>query len=54
MVAELSKLPLKELEARLGVSPDGLSKAKAQQRLEKYGFKELPETPIHCATIISE
>jgi H+-transporting ATPase len=36
-------LPLQELESRLGWSPDGLTHADAQHRLEHYGYNELPE-----------
>ena len=32
-----------EVEKRLGSSPDGLSRAEAQQRLEKYGPNEIAE-----------
>jgi H+-transporting ATPase len=39
----LKDLPLAEMQKQLSSSPDGLSKAEAQQRLEKYGYNELPE-----------
>ena len=40
-------LPLAELQARLGFSPDGLSQAEAQRRLAQYGYNELPEEKIN-------
>jgi H+-transporting ATPase len=39
----LKELPVEELLKRLAVSKDGLSRAEAQKRLEKYGYNELPE-----------
>ena len=41
--ADLSKLPIAEVEDALGVSADGLSATEAQARLSKYGYNELPE-----------
>jgi H+-transporting ATPase len=41
--SSLKDLPVEELLKRLAVSKDGLSKAEAQKRLEKYGYNELPE-----------
>jgi H+-transporting ATPase len=40
---QLKDLPVAELLKNLQSSPDGLSKAEAQQRLEKYGYNELAE-----------
>jgi H+-transporting ATPase len=40
---QLRDLPLAEMQKHLSSSPDGLSKAEAQRRLEKYGYNELPE-----------
>jgi H+-transporting ATPase len=40
-------LPLAELQARLGFSPNGLSQAEAQGRLAQYGYNELPEKQIN-------
>jgi H+-transporting ATPase len=40
---QLKVLPLAEMQKQLSSSPDGLSKAEAQKRLEKYGYNELPE-----------
>jgi H+-transporting ATPase len=40
---QLKDLPVAELLKRLQTSSDGLSKAEAQQRLEKYGYNELSE-----------
>ena len=40
---DLQKLPLAEVEKRLGSSPDGLTDAEAKKRLTKYGPNEIPE-----------
>jgi H+-transporting ATPase len=40
---QLKDLPVAELLKHLQTSPDGLSKAEAEQRLGKYGYNELPE-----------
>ena len=40
---DLKSLPLPELQAKLGVSPDGLSQAEAQRRLAQYGYNEIAE-----------
>jgi H+-transporting ATPase len=40
---QISTLPLAELQARLGTSPDGLSQDEARRRLAQYGYNELPE-----------
>jgi H+-transporting ATPase len=40
---DLKSLPMPELQARLGSSPDGLSQAEAQQRLIQYGPNEIEE-----------
>jgi len=40
---QLKDLPLAEMQKQLSSSADGLSKAEAQKRLEKYGYNELPE-----------
>ncbi|MGA7744043.1 MAG: cation-transporting P-type ATPase [Polyangia bacterium] len=34
---EIKSLPMPELQARLGSSPDGLSQAEAEKRLTQYG-----------------
>ncbi len=39
---DFESLPLQELETRLGWSPDGLTLAEAQRRLQEYGYNELP------------
>ncbi|HVB86001.1 MAG TPA: plasma-membrane proton-efflux P-type ATPase [Candidatus Dormibacteraeota bacterium] len=41
--ADLSKLPLEQLQDELGASADGLTAAEAQSRLARYGYNELPE-----------
>ena len=41
--ADLSKLPIDEMRAQLGVSLEGLTTADAQARLAKCGYNELPE-----------
>jgi H+-transporting ATPase len=40
---DLKSLPLPELLAKLGSSPDGLSQAEAQKRLTQYGPNEIEE-----------
>jgi len=40
---DLRSLPMQELEAKLGSSPDGLSQAEAQKRLAQYGPNEIEE-----------
>jgi H+-transporting ATPase len=40
---DLQKLPLPEVEKRLGSSPDGLSEAEAKKRLTQYGPNEITE-----------
>jgi H+-transporting ATPase len=40
---ELQKLPLAEVEKRLGSSPDGLSEVEAKKRLTQYGPNEIAE-----------
>ena len=43
MKEDLKSLPLPELQAKLGSSPDGLSQAEAQKRLTQYGPNEIEE-----------
>ena len=40
---DLKSLPMPEVEAKLGSSPDGLSQAEAQKRLTQYGPNEIEE-----------
>ena len=40
---DLKSLPLPDLQAKLGSSPDGLSQAEAQKRLTQYGPNEIEE-----------
>jgi magnesium-transporting ATPase (P-type) len=40
---QLKDLPLAEILKQLSSSPDGLSSAEAQKRIDKYGYNELPE-----------
>ena len=40
---DLKSMPLPELQAKLGSSPDGLTQAEAQKRLTQYGPNELAE-----------
>jgi len=40
---DLKSLPMPELQAKLGSSPDGLSQDEAQKRLTQYGPNELTE-----------
>ena len=41
--AELEKLPLAALQAKLATSPQGLTQEEAQRRLAQYGYNELAE-----------
>ena len=40
---DLKSLPMPELQAKLGSSPDGLTQAEAQKRLTQYGPNEIEE-----------
>ena len=40
---DLKSLPMPELQAKLGSSPDGLSQAEAEKRLTQYGPNEIEE-----------
>jgi H+-transporting ATPase len=40
---KLKDLPMAEMQKQLSSSPDGLSQTEAQNRIEKYGYNELPE-----------
>jgi H+-transporting ATPase len=40
---DLKSVPMAELQAKLGSSPDGLSQAEAQKRLTQYGPNEIEE-----------
>jgi H+-transporting ATPase len=40
---DLKSLPIAELQAKLGSSPDGLSQAEAEKRLTQYGPNEIEE-----------
>jgi len=40
---DLKSLPISELQAKLGSSPEGLSQAEAQKRLTQYGPNEIEE-----------
>jgi magnesium-transporting ATPase (P-type) len=42
-VDDLKSLPMAELQAKLGSSPDGLSQAEAQKRLAQYGPNDIEE-----------
>ena len=44
---DLKSVPLPELEATLGSSPDGLSQAEVQKRLLQYGPNEIEEKEIN-------
>jgi H+-transporting ATPase len=44
---DLKSLPIAELQAKLGSSPDGLSQAEAQKRLAQYGPNEIEEKKIN-------
>ncbi len=41
--ANLKRLPVEELMKRLSTTKNGLNQKEVQQRLEKYGYNELPE-----------
>ena len=40
---DLKAIPMQELQTKLGSSPEGLSQAEAQKRLEQYGPNEIEE-----------
>jgi H+-transporting ATPase len=40
---DLKSLPMPELQAKLGSSPDGLTQAEAGKRLAQYGPNEIEE-----------
>ena len=40
---DLKSLPMPQLQAKLGSSPDGLTQAEAQKRLTQYGPNEIEE-----------
>jgi H+-transporting ATPase len=40
---DLAKLPLPQLEKKLGSTPDGLAQAEVEQRQARYGFNEITE-----------
>jgi H+-transporting ATPase len=44
---DLKSLPMPELQAKLGSSPEGLSQAEAQKRLAQYGPNEIEEKKIN-------
>lgn len=44
---DLKSLPMPELQAKLGSSPDGLSQAEAQKRLTQYGPNEIEEKKVN-------
>ena len=44
---DLKSLPMSELQAKLGSSPEGLSQAEAQKRLTQYGYNEIAEKKVN-------
>jgi H+-transporting ATPase len=44
---QLKDLPVAELMKRLQSSPDGLTKAETERRVEQYGYNELPEKEVN-------
>jgi H+-transporting ATPase len=44
---QLKDLPVAELLKQLQSSPEGLSQAEAANRLERYGYNELPEKKVN-------
>ena len=44
---DLKSIPLPEMQAKLGASPDGLSQAEARKRLTQYGPNEITEKKIN-------
>jgi H+-transporting ATPase len=44
---DLKSLPMSELQAKLGSSPDGLTQAEAQKRLIQYGPNEIAEKKVN-------
>ena len=46
---DLKSLPMPELQAKLGLSPEGLSQAETQKRLAQYGPNEFKKRKrIYC------
>ncbi len=46
-VQDLQSLSLDELKAKLGSSAEGLSRAEAEDRLERYGYNEIAEKKVN-------
>ncbi len=44
---DLKSLSVQELQAKLGLSPAGLSQVGAQRRLAQYGYNEISEKTIN-------
>ena len=44
---DLKSLPLQELQAKLGTSPEGLSQSEARSRLVQYGYNEISEKTVN-------
>jgi H+-transporting ATPase len=40
---DLKSLPMPELQAKLGSSPDGLTQAEVERRIAHYGYDEISE-----------
>lgn len=45
--ADLQKIPVPQLMEQLASSKDGLSGEEAKNRIEKYGYNELPEKAVN-------
>jgi H+-transporting ATPase len=46
-------MPLPELQAKLGTSPDGLTQAEAAKRLVQYGPNEIEEKKDNPSSIVA-
>jgi H+-transporting ATPase len=51
--SDLQSMPMPELQAKLGTSPDGLTQAEAAKRLVQYGPNEIEEKEDNPSSIVA-